>query len=90
MKISKQLKEFQLDNGSTINIMPNYIYTKPSDDLAGNNLTKSNVILIMFNKSKGKLLESTLKCKKSQKSEEIQLLKDNMFMQFQKFEEFKR
>ena len=65
MKISKQLKEFQLDNRSTINIMPNYIYTKPSDDLAGNNLTKSNVILIMFNKSKGKLLESTLKCKKS-------------------------
>nr|XP_022296799.1 uncharacterized protein K02A2.6-like [Crassostrea virginica] len=56
MNINKQLVEFQLDNGSTVNIMPNHIYTKLSDDLAGNKLRKSNVTLIMFNKSETKTL----------------------------------
>jgi hypothetical protein len=59
MKINKQLVEFQLDNGSTVNILPNHIYRKLCDDHDGRNLRKSNVTLVMFNKSETKTLGKT-------------------------------
>ena len=54
----KKIVEFQHDNGSTIKIMPNHIYTKWSDDFGGSNLRKSNVILFFLSKSETKLLEN--------------------------------
>jgi hypothetical protein len=59
MNINKQLVEFQLDNGTTVNILPNQIYRKLCDDHDGRNLRKSNVTLIMFNKSETKALGKT-------------------------------
>lgn len=56
MNINKTLLEFQLDNGSTVNILPKYIYTKLCDDPTGTNLRKSNVTLVMFNRSETKNL----------------------------------
>lgn len=56
MNINKTLLEFQLDNGSTVNILPKYIYTKLCDDPTGTNLRKSNVTLVMFNRSETKTL----------------------------------
>lgn len=56
LNINKTLVEFQLDNGSTVNILPKHIYTKLCDDPAGTNLRKSNVIFVMFNKSQTKTL----------------------------------
>lgn len=56
MNINKTLVEFQLDNGSTVNILPKHIYTKLCDDPTGTNLRKSNVNLVMFNRSETKTL----------------------------------
>ena len=58
MNFKKKLVEFKHDNGSTVKVMPNHIYTKWSDDFGGNNLRKSNVILFFLNKSETKLLEN--------------------------------
>lgn len=64
MNINKTLVDFQLDNGSTVNILPKHIYTKLCDDPAGTNLRKSNVTLVMFNGSETKTL--------GKKSEKVQ------------------
>lgn len=56
MNINKTLVELQLDNGSTVNILPKHIYTKHCDDPTGTNLRKSNMTLVMFNKSETKTL----------------------------------
>lgn len=52
MNINKTLVEFQLDNGSTVNILPKHIYTKFCDDPTGTNLRKSNVTLVMLTEVK--------------------------------------
>ena len=52
MNFKKKLVEFKHDNGSTVKVMPNHIYTKWSDDFGGNNLRKSNVSNIIFLKQK--------------------------------------
>lgn len=56
MNINKTLVEFQLDNGSTVNILPKHIYTNLCDDPTRTNLRKSNVTLVMFNRSETKTL----------------------------------
>lgn len=60
MNINKTLVEFQLDNGSTVNILLKHIlvYTKLCDDPTGTNLRKSNVTLVMFNRSETKTKKS--------------------------------
>lgn len=72
MNINKTLVEFQLDNGSTVNILPKHIYTKLCDDPTGTNLRKSNVTLVMFNRSETKTRKGASQCKKSKKSEKVQ------------------
>ena len=86
MNIKKKLVEFQHDNGSTVKIMPNHIYTKWSDDFGGNNLGKSNVILTIFNKSETKLLENFAEVSEILKIgrntiENLRSLKENIYMQ---------
>lgn len=56
VNINKTLVEFQLDNGSTVNILPKHIHTKLYDNPTGTNLKKSNVTLVMFNRSETKTL----------------------------------
>ena len=54
MSINDQNVEFQLDNGSTTNILPLHLYAKLCNDESGKNLTKSDVTLVMFNKTETK------------------------------------
>ena len=79
--------DFKHDNGSTVKIMPNHIYTKLSDDFGGNNLRKSTMILTVFNKSETKLLENFAEVSEileigRNTIENLRSLKENIYMQF--------
>ena len=54
MSINDKLVEFQLDNGSTANILPDHVYVKLTNDTQFENVNKPDVTLLMYNKSETK------------------------------------
>ncbi|XP_061195310.1 uncharacterized protein K02A2.6-like [Saccostrea echinata] len=56
MNIHDKYVEFQLDNGSTANILPAHVYVRLRGDKEFQNLKKTDVTLQMYNKSETKAL----------------------------------
>lgn len=54
MNIQDQYVEFQLDNGSTANILPTHVYVRLTGDKEFQDLKKTDVTLQMYNKSETK------------------------------------